>query len=489
MNFLDLPFLRHFPDIGDSLGGLRTLIRTHLWAQILFAMLTGVLTGIALSPEGWNLVASDTSVLLAEWLALPGQIFLSLIQMIVVPLVICSILLGIASNEDTATLKRLGLRVVPYFLTTTTIAVLIGLTVATVIQPGNYIDQELVSQQLTPAEAGSVIDAQPQADDTAIDDASIPQKIVGVIPTNPLEAALEQSMFQVVIFVILIGIAAASLMREKAEPLLNLAGSFMDISMRIVSWAMLLVPFAVFGLLAQITIKVGIDILIGMGVYVLTVLAGLLGLLCAYLLIISVIGKRNPFRFLSQIKEVMLLAFSTSSSAAVMPLSIKTAEEKMKLPPSIVRFMIPLGATINMDGTALYQVVAAVFLTQVFGIDLTTGQMVLLMVTTVGASIGAPSTPGVGIVILASVLEGFGVPAAGMALIIGVDRILDMSRTSVNVTGDLVASTVIHRWVGNTIEAEQPPEVKDKQVRKAEQKRWDEEVEATFPASDPIAKY
>ncbi|WP_417450751.1 dicarboxylate/amino acid:cation symporter [Kordiimonas sp.] len=422
---------------------LQKLINAHLWAQILLAMTLGVTTGVALSPSGWQMVAPSTADQIAEWLALPGHLFLALIQMIVIPLVICSILLGIASNKDPETLKKLGFRVLPYFVFTTTVAVAIGYVVVTLISPGDFVDQAMVQQHLANTQAGEIPAILPEA-------SSLPARIVSVVPTNPLAAALDQSMFQVVVFAILLGVAAVSLRAEEAAPVLSLASSLMGISMRIVGWAMLLVPYAVFGLLAQITIKVGIDILLGVGVYVLTVLLGLLCLLVFYMLLISTLGRRNPFGFLSDAKEVMLLAFSTSSSAAVMPLSIKTAEGKMGLPPSIVRFMIPLGATINMDGTALYQVVAAVFLTQVFGIDLSGGQIILLMITTVGASIGAPSTPGVGIVILASILESLGVPSSGIALIIGVDRILDMSRTSVNVTGDLVASTIVNRWVGGS---------------------------------------
>jgi Na+/H+-dicarboxylate symporter len=159
------------------------------------------------------------------------------------------------------------------------------------------------------------------------------------------------------------------------------------------------------------------------------------------------LGRVNPWHFLEAIREVQLLAFSTSSSAAVMPLSMKTAEQRLKIKPAIAKFIVPLGATVNMDGTALYQVVAAIFLSQVYGIDLTTGQIILLTMTTVGASIGSPSTPGVGIVILATILQDIGVPASGIALIIGVDRILDMCRTAINVSGDLTACTVMNRWL------------------------------------------
>jgi Na+/H+-dicarboxylate symporter len=201
-------------------------------------------------------------------------------------------------------------------------------------------------------------------------------------------------------------------------------------------------------LLAQITIKIGFDAILGMSAYVGTVLLGLALLLITYLGIVLVLGRRSPLTFLADVREVQLLAFSTSSSAAVMPLSMQAAEEKLGTSQALSQFVIPLGATVNMAGTAIYQVIAAVFLTQVFGVELSLSDLFLLAATTVGASIGSPSTPGVGIVILATILAGIGVPASGIALIIGVDRILDMSRTSINVTGDLAACVVMERWIG-----------------------------------------
>jgi len=218
--------------------------------------------------------------------------------------------------------------------------------------------------------------------------------------------------------------------------------------MTVVRWAMLLAPYAVFGLLAQLTSKIGLDALLGMAVYVATVLAGLALLLVLYLVALFVFTRHSPVSFLKSTRDVLLLAFSTSSSAAVIPLSIKTAEEKLGVRPSVSQFIVPLGATINMNGTALYQAVAAVFLAQVYGIDLGLGAMVLIVAMTVGASIGSPATPGVGIVILAMVLSTVGIPPAGIALIMGVDRILDMSRTAINVAGDLLACKLMDRWVG-----------------------------------------
>jgi len=214
-----------------------------------------------------------------------------------------------------------------------------------------------------------------------------------------------------------------------------------------VRWAMTLAPFAVFGLMAQLTSRTGWQTLAGLGVYVGTVLLGLALMLALYLVFLRLIARLDARRFLADARELLLLAFSTSSSAAVMPLSMKTAVEKFRVRSSVAQFVIPLGATINMNGTALYQAVAAIFLAQVFAVDITTGGMVLIIAMAVGASIGSPATPGVGIVILASILGTIGVPPAGVALIIGVDRLLDMSRTAVNVAGDLVAAIFVDRRV------------------------------------------
>jgi Na+/H+-dicarboxylate symporter len=225
--------------------------------------------------------------------------------------------------------------------------------------------------------------------------------------------------------------------------------------MTVVRWAMLLAPIAVFGLMARLTSQIGLEALVSMGFYVGTVLLGLLIMLVLYLVGLLISTGQSPVEFIRATRELLLLAFSTSSSAAVMPLSIKTAEEALQVRPSIAQFVIPLGATINMTGTALYQGVAAMFLAQVYGVDIGLGGMLLVVAMAVGAAIGSPGTPGVGIVILSMVLATVGIPAEGIALIMGVDRILDMSRTSVNVAGDVVAAKLMDRWM--TGSAEQTP--------------------------------
>jgi Na+/H+-dicarboxylate symporter len=275
----------------------------------------------------------------------------------------------------------------------------------------------------------------------------IADRIVALIPSNYVKAALEQDMLATVVLAIIIGLALTAAKADTKGVLLNLFQAVQEVSMTIVGWAMKLAPVAVFALICTITMRIGLGAIIGMAAYIGTVVLGLAILLIFYLGMVSLLGKMSPMSFLRNIREAQLLAFSTSSSAAVMPLSMETAEKKLSVEPSIARFIIPLGATINMDGTALYQVTAAVFLTQVFGVHLDIWGLIALAGTAVGASIGTPSTLGVGIVVLASILQGIGVPASGIALIIGVDRVLDMSRTTINVTGDLTACTIMNRWL------------------------------------------
>lgn len=422
---------------------LQSLVKGKLWLKILIGMFLGIAVGIVLGPSV-ALVEPEISFIVGDWLAVPGSIFLGLLQMIVIPLIFASIIRGIASSEDMDQLRKMGSRIGIYFLLTTTISISIGIVVAILIRPGDYISSEMVRGTIG---TGAV----PANNVSTPAIGEIPGLIGTFLPSNPLGAMVNGQMIQVVLFTIIIGIALVSMPPKQSKPLLDLAGSLQEVSMIVVKWAMLLVPVAVFGLLAKLTARLGIDTLVGMAVYVGTVLLGLAILLCFYLIIVLLVSRCNPFSFLKAIRDVQLLAFSTSSSAAVMPFSMKTAEEKLGVRPSISQFLIPLGATINMDGTALYQGVATIFLAQVFGMELGLGAVLLIIVTVVGASIGTPSTPGVGIVILAVVLTSVGIPASGIALIIGVDRILDMSRTAINVTGDLTASTVMNRWVGSKI--------------------------------------
>lgn len=435
-NYINILHPRSLKYLSDH---LQKLVAGRLWLKVLIGMGLGIVTGILLGPSV-DLVTRSTAVTIGNWLALPGQLFLVLIQMIVVPLVFASIIRGLAATEDIEQLRRLGFWVIGFFVITTAIAIIIGVNLARFIKPGNYIDHETLFTAL-----GDKMNVEVQSPAGIGTIADIPEKVINLLPSNPLNSMVENQMLEVVIFAVIFGIALLMTKPERSRPLLEFLGSLQEVCMTIVRGAMWLAPIAVFGLIAQLTSKIGLDALLGMAVYMLTVLLGLVILLVFYLLLLFITSMHSPVEFLRKVKDVMLLAFSTSSSAAVMPLSIKTAEEKLGVKSSIAQFIIPVGATINMNGTALYQGVAAIFLAQVFGIDISPGGMVVLVVVAVGASIGSPATPGVGIVILSLILNSVGIPPAGIALIIGVDRILDMCRTAVNVTGDLVACVIMDR--------------------------------------------
>lgn len=354
---------------------------------------------------------------------------------VVIPLVFCSVIMGITASESLEQMRKVGLKAILFFMSTTVVAIMIGMTLTVFIHPGEYMDGAL------PEDKSMAPSLESQAVPPSLSE--LPNMITNILPQHPLGSMVEQEMLQIVLFAAVIGIALLAMKGEQAKPLLILFSSIQEVTMTVIRWSMLLAPFAVFGLIAKTMIQMGMDVLLGMAVYVATVTAGLLILLLLYLVIVLVVCNKNPLQFLKHIREVLLLAFSTSSSAAVMPLSIKTAEDKLKVKSSTAQFIVPLGATLNMTGTALYQGAATIFLAQVYDINLSISAMLLIVLTTVGASIGSPATPGVGIVILAMVLSSVGIPAAGIALILGVDRIIDMCRTAVNVAGDLTACMVM----------------------------------------------
>jgi Na+/H+-dicarboxylate symporter len=429
---------------------LERLVEGRLWLKVLIGMGLGVLLGILLGPSV-GLVPVMAAATLVGWLALPGTLFIALVQMIVVPLVFASVVRGLTSSDSPAQLRELGIAGGIFFVATTALATAIGLGLALLIEPGRFIDPASASQVLGSAQAaaGSSAGALPSLSE-------LPDLITGLLPTNPLASMVGGDMVRVILFAVVIGVALVGLPAEKSGPLFDLLGSLQEVCMKVVSGAMRLAPFAVFGLMTRLTAALGIEALAGMAVYVLTVLLGMALMLVLHHVIAWAIAGRSPLGFAKAIREVVLLAFSTSSSAAVMPLSIQTAEDKLGIRPAIARFLIPLGATVNMNGTALYQGAATVFLAQVFNVDLSGAALLLVVVMAVAASIGSPATPGTGIVILSMILEGAGIPAAGIGLLLGVDRVLDMSRTAVNVTGDLTACAVLERFIATARAADAP---------------------------------
>lgn len=423
--------------VRDLGRGLDRYVQGKLWAKILIALALGIGAGYLLGEE-INLVDASTAKALTSWMALPGQLFLSLIKLVVIPLVFASVVLGIIGSDSLQTLKSLGLKTLAFYLFTTVFAVIIGFAVASLIKPGTFIDSSLISKLDT---SQAIAKSPTSSASLKIDDI-----VSGIVPSNPFSVLVGGEMLQVVLLAIFLGIALMSLKDEEAHPLVSLLNTFQKISMVVISWAMRLAPFAVFGLTARLISQLGAKALFGLGVYVLTVVFGLCILMFFYLFLVQFFGKVPMFSFLGKTREVLLLAFSTSSSASVMPLTIETAEKKLGVRSSISQFIIPLGTTINMGGTALYQGVATAFLAQVFQVELTASQIFLVVLTATLSAVGAPGTPGVGIAILATILTSVGIPAHGVMLIVGVDRILDMCRTVLNVGGDLVAAVLMNRF-------------------------------------------
>ena len=432
-----------------NLGGkLRVLISQRLWLQVLIGMFAGIGVGLMIGPTA-GLVDPYLGVLIGNWAALPGKLFLLTIQFVVVPLVVASVIRGIAASDADVSLQRLGGWTVGFFLMTTLIAVAIGLAAAIAVAPGTYIDGAVLETAMATQKAGAA-DAPAPAQLPKPEE--IPEFITSLFPRDPMTTFVSGNMLQIVMTAAIIGVALVVMPMAQRKPLLDLMSSIQAACMVIVGWVLRFAPIAVFGLLVHLTARAGLSALIGTGVYVATVVLGLVTLFLVYLAIAVFVGRRNYRSFLGAIREVLLLAFSTSSSAAVMPLSLSTAEQKLNVRTSIARFVIPLGTTINMGGTALYQGVATLFLAQVFQVNIGFFGMLLIVVMATGAAIGSPGTPGVGIVILATILNSVGIPPAGIALILGVDRILDMCRTAVNVTGDLVACVTIDRLFDGSVE-------------------------------------
>ncbi|MFW5659585.1 MAG: dicarboxylate/amino acid:cation symporter, partial [Bacteroidota bacterium] len=340
------------------------LLKAKLWLQVLVAMALGIGTGLALNPSS-ELVDPELANTLGEWFALPGYFFLAIIQMIIVPLVFASIIRGIAANQDMDQLRRTGTRLLLYFLFTTIVSVSIGIALGLIIKPGDI--------PAMPTESDTTLSLTPEDEAAQQEEgfswAALPSDLVNVLPQNPLDALVQAEMLQIVIFAIVVALALVSLSPTTAKPLLELLGATESIAIAVVRWVMLITPWAVFGLLARTLIHTGPEVLSGLGWYVASAMIGFVLLLGFYMLMLFLLGRRNPFQFFGKITEPLLLAFSVNSSAATMPLTLKTAEEKLKIKPSTARFVIPLGTTINMDSTALNQGLATIFLAQLSGFD------------------------------------------------------------------------------------------------------------------------
>ncbi|PJZ83507.1 dicarboxylate/amino acid:cation symporter [Leptospira harrisiae] len=400
------------------------------WIQILVSLMLGLFFGILLNPETGYISALTLKPYL-PWMKLPGDTFLNLLQMIMIPLVIVSIALGVSSLRNLKDLWSLGSKTLLYFIFTTIVSVSIGITLTLIIKPGNHIQNQtnVTTQNIT---------------STNLDEKSesIPEIIANIIPKNLVNVWSKQQMLSVVFFGMILGIFFLT-SRDSGAALKAFCHSLESFCLWVVATAMKLAPLAVLGLMSYAMVQIGFSLLLGLVSYIGTVLFGLFCILIFYGILIFLFTRKNPVRFLNQVREIPLLGFSTSSSSSVLPYSLKLAKEKLKLKETVADFVLPLGATINMDGTALYQAVATVFLSQVYQVVLSPLDLFLLVGTVTAASIGTAATPGVGLVILASILYTFQIPIEGITILFGVDRFLDMCRTSVNLTGDLSCAFIM----------------------------------------------
>lgn len=432
------------------------LVRGKLWLQVLIAMALGGIVGVLLGPD-LGFVSRATAEIIGQWVALPGRVFLALIQMIIVALVASSIILGLSAAGAGTDLRRVGLRLGLFVIVTTLAGAFIGASLASLANVGRGVSDDLPPPPSLKPEPAAALEA--PASQIGEVGRELPQMITSLIPQNVTRAILDQDMLAIVIFSLFIGVAILVADRkDTTRPLLMLAEAVLEVCMTVIRIAMRFAPLAVFGLIADTVMTNGARTLIDLGVYVGVVVAGLMVLLVLYLLIITVAGGITPWRFLNAAAPVQLLAFSTSSSAAVMPLTMKTAVEKLGTPAPLAGAVIPLASTVNMAGTALYQAAAIVFLANMGGMTLGALELAFIMITLTGASIGAPAAPGASVAVLSATATNFGIPLTGLALVLGVDRLLDMVRTSVNVTGDLVACRVLARTESRTLEAERVEE-------------------------------
>ena len=379
-----------------------------------------------------------------EWI---GGLFLAMIKMVVVPLVFFSLVGGIASLGDVRKLGRMGGRTLGFFMTTTVMALIIGVGLTNLIKPGALLS-ETDRDILLSAYGGSTSSTLANAAEAP----SFADQLISIVPTNPMAALASGDMLQVIFFATMLGIALTFLEGDRADMVVELFDRLNEAMVMLVHIAMKIAPFGVGALLFKVVGNTGISVLFALSVYALVVLLGLfLHLILTYGLVVRFWAKLPFFGFIGAIKEAMVVAFSTSSSSATLPVTKACCEDNLNVGSETTSFVLPLGATVNMDGTALYQGVAAIFIAQIYGMDLTIGDQVTIVVSATLASVGAAGVPGAGMITLAMVLTAIGVPTEGLALILGVDCILDMFRTATNVVGDSTATVLMARLEGEPL--------------------------------------
>ena len=408
--------------------------------KILLALVAGAGFGFAAN-------RLEFAGLVITYLRPVGTAFIKLISMVVVPLVFVALLVGTASLKDIRSLGRIGIRTLILYVSMTAIAVTIGLTLANVVRPGAGFSQE-TKQQLMEGAAAQSGSAKPGPSGSGaapvLERPSIKDLLLNIIPTNPVRSLAEGEMLQVIFFAVLMGVCLTMIPPDRAKPVIAFFEGANEIFVKMVHVIMQLAPYGVFALIAAVVADFGLGIILMLIKYCATVLVGLLlYMLIVYSAILKFLARTGVRRFFRGLRPAQLVAFSSSSSAATLPVTLKCATENLGVSRSVASFMLSVGASVNMDGTALYQGVAAVFIAQFYGIHLDLGQQLMVVLTATLAALGTVGIPGAGVVMLAMVLRSVGVPLEGIGIIMGVDRFLDMCRTAVNVTGDSVCMMVI----------------------------------------------
>jgi Na+/H+-dicarboxylate symporter len=383
----------------------------NLSIKIFIALVLAVIVGLVIGPEGLPFIKL--------WIAPIGTIFINLIKMMIVPVVLTSLVVGMTSLGDTATLGRIGVRTIAIYLVTTAIAILIGFVVAGIGQPGAGL-QMLAEGKVDVKEAPSIM-----------------QVFVGMIPTSPVDAMAKAQILPIIVFALFVGVGIIQVGGERAQFLIKFFDAAAETCYKVIALIMNFAPIGVFALLLPVVAANGPKVLLPLiSVIACLAIGCAIHAVAVYSTIARVGGHISPMKFFSAMSEAMLLAFTTCSSAATLPVNMKNLQEKLGTSREVTSFVLPLGATINMDGTALYMGVCSLFIANVFGVDLTGGQMMMIVFTGTLASIGTAGVPGAGLIMLAMVLQSVGLPIEGLALVAGIDRVLDMFRTCLNITGD-----------------------------------------------------
>jgi Na+/H+-dicarboxylate symporter len=409
--------------------------------KIIIGMVLGVLFALVMTNFSWG------ADFIGDWIKPFGTIFINALKLIAIPLILAALIKGITDLKDISSLSKMGTRTIITYVITTVMAVSIGLLVVNLVKPGNTINED-TRNELVEAYAS---DAAAKQEAAKMQKETGPlQALIDLVPDNIISAAGNNSnMLQVIFFAVFFGISLILIPENKGKPVKEFFDGVNDVILKMVDLIMLASPYGVFALLAALIVEApSADLFIALGMYALCVIGGLILMVVIYVLIVKVYTKKSPLFFLNGIAPAQLLAFSTSSSAATLPVTMERVTEHLGVEEEVASFVLPVGATINMDGTSLYQAVAAVFIAQAFGIDLSLGTQLGIIATATLASIGSAAVPGAGMVMLVGVLGYAGIPEAGLALIFAVDRPLDMCRTVINVTGDATVSMMVAKSQG-----------------------------------------